>query len=143
MKRTILPDIELLHVITKGIDAIFFLICIICLVKKILSTKTVNSDIIKGGICIYLLIGLLWSLFYVLVYELDPMAFKIGEDSINFVYFSYLTLTTVGYGDITPVNEFAKMLTNLESITGQLYLAILIAQLVGIRIAQQARESHG
>lgn len=97
--------------------------------------KKVDADTIKGGICVYLLLGITWMGIYRLVYEFDPYAFSVQFGATwEFMYFSFTTLTTLGYGDITPVSSFAMMLTNLEAMAGQLFLAIFVARLVGLHI---------
>ena len=115
--------------------SIFMSLAILAIGKRIFSEKAVNSDLIKGGICIFLMLGLLWSLFYQLLYSFNPDCFNFSfEKKIEevFVYFSFTTLTTLGYGDITPAIPTAKLLTNAEAIVGQLYPSIFIARLVAL-----------
>lgn len=94
------------------------------------------SDRIFGAIVLYLLIGLMWTLAYSAVEASTPGAFhgsKITDPSFfEWGYFSFVTLTTVGYGDITPVARVARSLANLEALIGQLYPAIIIARLVSL-----------
>jgi len=111
-------------------------------VRQVLFTEgPVDANRILGAIAVYLLIGLIWAVVYSAVNELDPGAFngtEPGEWRHNFaelVYFSFVSLTTLGYGDISPDTPFTRFLVYLEAIFGQLYLAIMIAGLVGIRIA--------
>jgi hypothetical protein len=96
---------------------------------------------VYGAIAAYLLLGLIWGFAYELVQLHSPGAFQEttvsdqpGLLTSKLVYFSFVTLTTVGYGDITPVNPIARSLANLESLIGQLYPAILIARLVSLEI---------
>jgi hypothetical protein len=91
---------------------------------------------IVGGICIYLLIGILWTVLYGLVRTWNPDAIVLREGASLF-YFSFTTLTTLGYGDITPAVKLAQDLAIMEAITGQVYLAIFIARLVGLHIAHE------
>ena len=108
------------------------------LTKTILSRKTVTSDTIKGGISIYFLIGLLWGIFYDIASRIKPDSFGTLENrTIDLFYYSYTTLTTLGYGDITPTGDGVKLLAICEAFVGQVYLAIFIAQLVGLSIAQK------
>ncbi len=111
------------------------------ILREILLSQQVTFDTIRGGICVYLLIGFVWALLYGITASLDGKAFSqaiIAEESYsNVVYFSFTTLTTLGYGDIIPVSPLAKMLTNLEALIGQLYPAILIAILVGGYLSQK------
>jgi len=101
---------------------------------------------IQGAVAAYLLLGLIWAFAYELVLLQDPGSFQPadlggakGPAMINLTYFSYVTLTTVGYGDITPVHPIVRSLANLESLIGQLYPAILIGRLVSLEL--QFRQS--
>ncbi len=92
-------------------------------------------DRIIGGICGYFLIGLLWSRFFVAIQLRDGDAFTeqgavAALNEADLVYFSFASLTTLGYGDIAPLNSFARILATLESAFGVLYLAVLVAALV-------------
>jgi hypothetical protein len=104
----------------------------------------VTMDTIYGAACVYFMLGLLWTSFYRLVFIADPESFRLpdtdaavavpGAANAWFGYFSMITLATIGYGDITPVSPAARSLAMLEGLTGQLYLAITIARLVGLQI---------
>jgi hypothetical protein len=127
------------------ISAIIFMfllgLSIYLILCEIFPSKQVKGDTIKGGICVYLLIGFFWASFYDVVYDLDPTAFRSlsGVDKqANLIYFSFTTLTTTGYGDIAPASQVSRALANVESIMGVMYPAILIARLVSIySIAQE------
>ncbi|WP_019504364.1 potassium channel family protein [Pleurocapsa sp. PCC 7319] len=123
---------------------IFYLgMAIYLILRDILLSQEITIDTIRGGICVYLLIGFVWALLYGITASLDSNAFSQPiveiESYGRAVYFSFTTLTTLGYGDIIPVSPLAKMLTNLEAIIGQLYPAILIAILVGSYISQRSK----
>jgi hypothetical protein len=94
----------------------------------------VSAHRVQGAVAAYLLLGLAWAATYALVAALVPGAFASARPEStharSFLYFSFVTLTTVGYGDITPVHHVARSLAVLEALTGQLYPAILIARLV-------------
>ena len=98
---------------------------------------------IQGGIAAYLLLGVAWAHAYALVALLRPGAFSgavsAGDGPRAFLYFSFVTLTTVGYGDVLPVHPAARSLAMLEAVTGPLYLAILLARLVSLAVAPAAR----
>ena len=92
---------------------------------------------IEGAISVYLLLGFTWAQAYELVSLWHPEAFAgavDGRDTNPWTYYSFVTLTTVGYGDIMPVHPLARALAVLEALTGQLYLAILLARLVSLEI---------
>jgi hypothetical protein len=120
--------------------------------RAVLREKEVTGETISMSISAYLLLGLNWALLYAVIYQLQPGAFRfegspvpIGESSPDvlqvlpaFVYFSLITLTTIGYGDITPVTSQARYAALAEGITGQLYLTILVARLVALYMARSA-----
>jgi hypothetical protein len=104
----------------------------------------VTSHRIQGAIAVYLLLGLVWMSAYKLLYQTIPGAFRFPEGELSalrfkhgLVYFSFVTLTTVGYGDITPVHPLARSLAMAEALVGQLYPAILIARLVSMELASR------
>jgi voltage-gated potassium channel len=109
------------------------------LLRFILRAPSVNIEVLCASIAAYLMLGLMWTMAYWLVDQLTPGAFSFntnaGPRSMNGFtgfYFSFITLSTVGYGDITPVSKVARMLAAMEAMTGLLYVAVLIAQLVGL-----------
>ncbi len=126
--------------------AIYLGIAAWLIMRDIFRSLEVTIDTVCGGICVYLLIGFLWSLFYGVVQYLDPNAFSPSVTPGGFyskgIYLSFTTLTTLGYGDILPVNPFAMMLTNLEAIIGQMYPAIFIAILVGAYLSQRDNQKN-
>ncbi len=93
--------------------------------------REVTRDKIFGAISVYLLIGFTWAFLYRLLYTCQPDAFSFPtKEAPDFVYFSFVTLCTVGYGDITAVSGFGRSLVILESVTGILYIAVLVSRLV-------------
>ena len=120
--------------------ALFLFLAIVILITKILSNKVVTSDTIKGGISVYFLLGLFWATLYMIVLTFDPDALiNIRNVGFDCYYYSFTTLTTLGYGDIAPVSEYAKILSIMEAVAGPVYLAIFVAQLVGLNIAQKMK----
>ncbi|MGK7930562.1 MAG: ion channel [Microcystaceae cyanobacterium] len=112
----------------------FNLLAVRAICSEILSRTKVNLNIINGGICIFLLIGFFWFSLYSIILIIDVDAFRgvnlEGEESFQLLYYSFTTLTTLGYGDIVPVNRFAMILANIQAIVGMMYPAIYIARLV-------------
>lgn len=98
---------------------------------------------ILGAVAVYLLLGLTWANAYAFLHELRPNAFagSLGDGVISqtWIYYSFVTLTTVGYGDITPVHPVARSLAIGEALTGQLYLAITLARLVSLHVSTRAK----
>ena len=110
-------------------------ITIIELFKEIIRTKIIDAHIISGAISIYILIGVFWYLLYMFLVFIDPDSFIFNHHhtnklSIDMLYFSFTTLTTLGYGDITPVSYTAKMWAMTEAMMGVLFLAVMISRLV-------------
>jgi hypothetical protein len=110
--------------------------------RQVLFTGSIDGNKIVGAICIYLLLGVIWAMLYLFIAELAPHAFNgfvqgsWHDNLFNAVYFSFVTLTTLGYGDITPVLPVARFLAFMEAIVGVFYIAILVASLVGVRMSQ-------
>lgn len=121
----------------------FFIFVAIQAARQVLFSGYVDRNKIVGSICIYLLLGLIWTILYLLIAEAVPHAFNGIEDGIwykNFsktVYFSFVTLASLGYGEITPVFPIARFLAYMEAVTGQFYIAILVASLIGTRISKE------
>ena len=117
----------------------------VVVLAAVLRGGKVTGDKIAGAICVYLLLGLAWAMIYGLVALVQPGSFHTPVDAhlvehaatraeYGFIYFSFATLTTLGYGDITPASSFARMFAWMEAVVGQLYIAILVARLVALQI---------
>ena len=133
---------EVLKLFALATGAAFVAFVVVRILLYVLRQTTVTSDTIFAALSVYLLVGLGWGLIYALIEQLIPgsFAFPTAELSTDLlrelVYFSLVTLTTVGYGDTTPVTPVAQGFSNLEAVLGQIYLAVLVARLVGIQVAQ-------
>ena len=138
--------IEFLRFTVTVTYSLVILTALITINRKIFLVKKVTGDTIKGGIAVFFLVGIFWSLLYVMVYYFDPNAFSESIEPLDVIdsmfYFSFTTLTTLGYGDLTPVSSIAKTLANLEAVTGLMYPSIFIARLVGLYTAQEMNEDH-
>lgn len=115
-------------------------------VRYILLTRRVDVNTLCAGVAGYLMLGLLWSSAYLLVGALSGGSFAVGPDRRNLtgfesVYFSFTTLSTVGYGDIAPASRPARMLAVLEATAGLFYVTVLIARLVAVYSAGPDRDS--
>jgi len=110
--------------------------------KNILLEGKVDRNKIIGSVSLYLLLGLIWTIVYLLLLQLDPNAFsgiEAGTWQQNFstmAYYSFVTLTTLGYGDILPKNHLAEFFAYMEAIIGVFYMAIIVATLVSLGIAR-------
>ncbi len=126
-----------------------FLACVI--LYRILDEERVTLDTILGGVCVYLLIGVAWMTAYSLLEYFDPGSFLVDGRPLpgsasptefrheELIYFSFVTLTTVGYGDVLAKTNPARALAAAEAVTGSLYVAVFIARLVGLHMVHQHR----
>ena len=105
--------------------------------KKVLLTGRVDLNILVGSVALYMLIGYIFSILYTLLLEYSPHALEGMDvaawyDNISTTtYFSFVTLTTLGYGDISPATPMAQTLAILEAVTGMFYIAAIVASLIG------------
>jgi hypothetical protein len=114
--------------------------------RFMLRVPRVDAQVLQAGVATYLVLGVLWAFAYMLVAELIPNSFTFdtkiaGEsmDTFNALYYSFTSLTTVGYGDITPLKHAARLLSLLESVAGTIYTTVLIARLVGLYLFEGFR----
>jgi len=136
-----------------GFNIAFFALVSAVILYQVLSDRDVTAETIAGAICVYLLIGVTWAHVFAVLETVDPNSLSGDEiqiesaegvispqtESTRFSYYSFVTLTTLGYGDITPRTRAARNLSALEAVVGQLYLVVLIARLVGLHIATKER----
>ncbi len=132
---------------SSAAGAVFFLYIATVIILHIFTDRQrVDADLIVGSISVYLLLGVAFGFAYITLGLLAPESFG-GLESTQgdpdaivqpLIYFSFVTLTTLGYGDITPLSQQAGVLAYMEAITGQIYLTVLVARLVGIHIAQSS-----
>jgi len=143
------PDLVPAGVFLIG-GLLMFIFVVAQLLRFVLRAPSVTTEVLCASISAYLMLGLIWTLAYWLVDRLTPggaFAFNTsgGERSINGFtgfYFSFVTLSTVGYGDITPVSRIARWLAAMEAMTGLLYVAVLIARLVSLYSAPHPPEGQ-
>ncbi len=107
------------------------------ILSSIFRKNKIGADELSGAIVSYLLLGIMWGLLYSLIELISPNSFSfvhandIQAKGASLFYYSFVTLTTLGYGDILPINRFARMAAYLEAVVGVMYTAILVAGLVG------------
>jgi hypothetical protein len=122
------------------------------LLQSIFRCRRVTTNTIFASLCVYLILGVVWSLVYLLIEQLQPGSFAYPlaerpqprlrtETTGVAIYYSFVTMTTLGYGDIVPISRTARSISALQAIAGQMYLTVLVAWLVGLHIAHdQARK---
>ena len=132
--------------LAAGLMLIAFVV--VNLLRFILRAPSVTLEVLCASISAYLMLGLMWTVAYWLVDQITPGAFAFntngGRQSMNgfnAFYFSFITLSTVGYGDITPLSRIARWLAAMEAMTGMLYVAVLIARLVSLYSTPKSPDS--
>jgi voltage-gated potassium channel len=142
--------LEMLHMYYLHLALLFafYLWAIWLAAKQVLFAGVVDVNKIVGAICIYLLMGMIWALMYLFIAQSIPGAFNGVEQLVwyeNFAdvaYYSYVTLTTLGYGDISPVAPVARFLVYMEAVVGVFYMAVLVASLIGVGINESTKKSN-
>jgi hypothetical protein len=121
----------------------FLLVAISFTLKQIAMETDINPNRVVGAVCVYLLLGVIWAVAYTMLEMISPGSFGgftplqgRGWDS-EWLYFSFVTMTTLGYGDILPVSATARVLAYMQAVFGQLYVAILVAGLVSALISSR------
>src|SRR6266516_150967 len=131
--------------LVAGLGLVAFVV--VNLLRFVLRAPSVNVEVLCASISAYLMLGLMWTIAYWLVAQVTPAAFALNTNAgrqsmngFNAFCFSFITLSTVGYGDITPVSKVARMLAAMEAMTGLFYVAVLIARLVSLYSAPGSTE---
>lgn len=151
----ILDDVLDAQIIKLLFSAILFAYVARLLLRNIFHTRLVDMNILYEATCVYLLFGVIWANIFTIIELMAPGSFsgipavastftvEVREQVLfeSLFFFSYITLTTLGYGNIFPASTVASSVAAAEAIVGQLYLTILVARLVGLHIAQRANSS--
>jgi hypothetical protein len=138
-------------------SALFFAYLIWNVLHDIYSEKRSTGERVFGALCAYVFIGIVFALLYAHLEFRDPdaYAFHLSNESLveeasseatlvpMFTYYSFVTLTTLGYGDITPISDAARTLAWMEALIGQLYLAVMVASFVAVHISKKSTEGGG
>jgi hypothetical protein len=123
-----------------GFGLLFIGFVIVNILRYIMRASRVNAEVVCAGISVYLLIAIMWAMVYKLLGDIDPQSFYFANvpgaeqtmTNSNSFYFSFATISSVGYGDITPVSKVARMFSVMEAITGLFFMAVLISRLVSL-----------
>jgi hypothetical protein len=136
------------HPLVEGAFFLFFAFITISIFVEVMRTSEFMADTLSGAVSVYLLIGIVFGQLYDLVETLHPGSFAAGfleaGDSPGWtllIFYSFMTLTTVGYGDITPATDATRSLAILEGAIGVLYVAILIARLIGSNANESQKDA--
>lgn len=132
---------QLLTIVYTGLATCNLIYIIMLVINQIFAGGEITVYKIGGSVAVYILLGQLWSLLYLTTYIIDPGAFTHGGVMIQMEgalkqlsYFSFVTLTTIGYGDIIAISSMARILSMMEGLLGQLFPAIFIAKLVSLQL---------
>ena len=131
-------------VLSPTLGALFLGYVTHALLRHVIQADEVDAEMIYGAVACYLLLGLVWTMVYTAIETLFPGSFALGtpdEDNQlwdDLLYYSFVTLTTLGYGDVLPLSPRVRSLAILEAITGVFYVAILVARLVSLHIQQHS-----
>lgn len=147
----IASSVRALPTLTVAADVVlivFLAFVAVGILAFVLRARQVDLGIVLGSVCVYLLVALLWGTAYGMLEQLHPGAFAFPTDAVTDIdnalqYFSFVTITTLGYGDIQPVLPLARALSVVEAVLGQMYLVILVARLVGLYTASEGASRRG
>ena len=136
-------DVPSLADVSRILSALFTAYVLIFILSFILRQKEVTADVLMAAVCGYFFLGFMWAFVFLFLEAVQPGSFQIAQgqtgDAGQFLYFSFVTMTTLGYGDMTPISSGARSLAVLSAVMGQLYLAVTIARLVGMHISQSQK----
>ncbi|MEM7317287.1 MAG: potassium channel family protein [Planctomycetota bacterium] len=132
---------------TPIIYSIFFAGSVIIYGRRLFADDDVDIDKLLGATCTYMLIGMFFATLYMTILQFDPDAIRVPDSNeeeaiCNMTYFSFVTLTTLGYGDVLPVSLGAKMLAAYEAVIGQIFVTVVVAVLVGNYVSRKERQRH-
>lgn len=138
----LLKDVNL-FVIGESFGAIFIGFVIALLVQFIFTQEMITKEVIYAAVVVYLLMAIMWSFLYFILDYFYPNSFSFPESQFRnlypYIYFSFVTITTLGYGDVSPLTPKASSLVILEAVTGQIYLVVIVAWLVGMHVSRRSK----
>ena len=126
----------------------FLLIAIWCALKQVVVGTEISANRLIGAVCVYLLLGVIWAMAYTLLDVFAPGSFE-GISRVDdpgwqseWLYFSFVTMTTLGYGDLLPLSATARALAYMQAVAGQFYIAVLVAGLVSAYISDRQNQNQ-
>jgi voltage-gated potassium channel len=135
---------NLVFAIGRVCGILLFILVITNILAFIFKSEDVTIEVIYAAMLVYLLMALMWSFVYMLLELNNSASFNVTLSpdqgyQMRFIYYSFVTITTLGYGDITPATELASSFSILEAVVGQLYLVVVVAWLVGMHASSKSR----
>jgi len=138
-----------------AVNCIYLIYTASLLLEHVIRSRSPTTNTIFAALCIYLLLGFIWAFLYTFIQDLDPTSFwfnpqlftytpqskHLSSDLYYFIYFSFTTLTTLGYGDIMPGSHWSRMVTSMEAVLGQLYLVVMVTYLIGLHITERGHNA--
>jgi len=120
-------------------NLVLFVTVLVFLVSALVKAERVNADTVFAASSVFVLLGIVCAYAFILVHAADPTAFSLSDRDMTqpgtaLLHYSFTTLTTVGYGSISPISDVARMISDLEALIAQLYLAVVLARLVSLEI---------
>lgn len=142
---------NLLWGVAHALGILFLGHAMIVVARYVFTAKRISWNTVSAALCIYLLFGIGYGLFYCILFVLDPASFSLSirheapgvfesENLITAIYYSLVTMTTLGYGDVIPTTPVTRMAAAVQALLGQLYVVVIVARLVGIQVADSMSE---
>ena len=137
-------DYTVIGILTRTFGVLFFGYAVVLMLKEISRSTEITRETIFAAVVAYLLIAMMWAFLYMLLEGVIPGSFSVQDsdlrsEALRFEYFSFVTITTLGYGDIAPLTNKASALALLEALVGQIYLVVLVAWLVGMYVSRRSK----
>lgn len=140
-------ELSLAAIAFHGLSATFMVLILVTVLRKVYREPRITGDAVFAALCGYILLGVAFGHFYSMLEAAVPGSFRgdgwtehTGHEHITLTYFSFITLATVGFGDVLPATRQARSIVIVEAMLGQFYIAVLIADLIGKRLSQGAVE---
>jgi hypothetical protein len=137
-------EIRTISLLTRIFGALFFAYAAINILRIIARSEKVTRETIFAAIVAYLLIALMWAFLYMILELVSPGSFSFPDwgsrrEAMRYQYLCFVSITTLGYGDITPVTDKASALVTMEAVVGQIYMVVLVAWLVGMHVSRRSK----
>ncbi len=136
-------DIPALEVASRILNPVLLFVTALTVLAGIIRVERVTMNAVFGAVCVYFLIALFWAFIFFQAERIDPGSFTFPDGPhrrlSDFVYFAFVTQTTLGYGDITPVSDYARSFAMMAAFIGQVYLVVTVARMVALQVAYSSR----